>query len=111
MKPDQLIDIIVPVLSGLGGVIGAAFWFQRWVGRVDDRLDKLTDAVNMLANADNISRVQMDQIQGQFKQTQISMDNTNANLAKLSGNLDALWRVLKTNENIFVPTRLSDRNG
>lgn len=111
MKPDQLINIIIPVLSGIGGIAGAAFWFQRWVGNVDDRLDKLTDAVNTLANADTISRVQLDQIQGQFKQTQICMDNTNTNLAKLSGNLDALWRVLKNNENIFVPTRLSDRNG
>ncbi len=53
----------------------------------------------------------MEQIQGQFKQSQIAMGDATSRLGKLSGNLDALWRVLKSNEHIFVPTRLSDRDG
>jgi len=110
MNTQTVIDVAVPVLSGMGGVAGAAFWFKRWVNQVDQRLDKLTAAVNTLARSSDVAKSELSQTQGQFKQSQICLDNSTAQLAKLSGNIDALWRVLESNKHVVIPSRLSDTN-
>jgi len=110
MDTTKIIEIIVAILSVIttAGIAIIAFWVKRWINNVDHRLNELTIAMHAMARDNAVSKTQMEQIQGQFKQTQICLDNATSKLGKLSGNIEALWKVLKANKKLLIPTRLSD---
>lgn len=105
----QLIQFAIPALSGMAGAMGGAYWFRRWVDKTDSKLDSVAKAIHKMEIAFAVSQSEKQATHGQFKQLQIALDNCNAELGKMNGSMDALWRVLKSNENMLVPSRLSDK--
>lgn len=106
----QLIQYVVPAMSGVAGVMGTAYWFRKWVEKTDSKLEFVSKSLHKIEIALAVSQAEKQATHGQFKQLQIALDNCNAELGKMNGSMDALWRVLKSNENMLIPSRLSDKS-
>lgn len=106
----QLIQYAIPALSGIAGAMGGAYWFRRWVDKTDGKLEYLSKGLHKIEISLAVTQSEKQATQGQFKQLQIALDNCNAELGKMNGSMDALWRVLKSNENMLIPSRLSDKS-
>lgn len=82
------------------GVLGAGFWFKRWVSAVDNRLKSLGERVNAISEfqrgtgkdqGGNPSRCQ----RHNFAE---NLMKVNSDLSHIRGSLDALWKVVSKME-------------
>jgi ABC-type transporter Mla subunit MlaD len=103
----NLTPILTGIASGLGGIIGATFWFRRWVKQTDDNIKELTKVVQELRVSTAIVTESKDKLDGRISQLSELVRNVSECIGKVKGNLDAVWKVLEQNK--LSKRRLSDK--
>ena len=103
-------QVIVTGIAGGAGLVGAKFWFNYWIKRTDEKIDKLTEKVNQLIVSSALNKQANDQKDGRFIQLQQALDGLADRVAGANAKADKLWSTLEAHPSI-VPRRMSDQDG
>lgn len=101
-------DIVMTVAPILGTFVGAAWWFKRWIARVDKQLEDLSVEVHKLSISDAVSKENKAHLVGSIDQLQKAVSGTNKDLGRVTASIDKLWQVLESTPQVSLPRRASD---
>ena len=106
--------IIGPIVTGLGGTVagigGSVLWFRWWRNKIDKKVENGQTTQHKLELETKLA-AQRNELRIDFLEKNLQSQHklTSEDIGNIKCSLDQIWKVLKANEQIIVPDRLSDR--